>query len=204
MATAHAIPTGIHMSAQELGQLESGRARFELVAGELWVMEPGFAEHGQVTSEAMVRVANHVREHDLGRTFGAETGFLLATRPDTVLAPDAAFVSHATIERVGAVKGYWPGPPDFCVEVVSSGDRPTRVRQKALARVGAGCALVLVLDPETRTATASGTPCRRRSTAPGRRSTATPRCRGFAREWTSCSRRRSPTAARADPPADLH
>jgi Uma2 family endonuclease len=154
MGTAHAINTGIEMSAEELGRLPRGRARFELVAGELLVMEPGFAEHGNISAEAVRILANHVIEHDLGRAFGAETGFLLTKKPDTVRAPDAAYVSHATIDRAGEVKGYWPGPPDFSVEVVSSGDRPSRVREKALAWVGAGCTLVVVLEPETGTATA--------------------------------------------------
>ncbi len=130
MGTAPAIPTGIEMTARELGQLPRGRARFELVAGELLIMEPGFAEHGIIAIEAGGVLRNHVRERDLGIAFGAETGFLLTQAPGTVRAPDAAFVSHATAARAGKVKGYWPGRP------------------------GAGCTLVLVLQPETRTATA--------------------------------------------------
>jgi hypothetical protein len=35
---------------------------------------------------------NHVRAAGLGVTVGAEMGFLIATDPDTVRAPDAAFV----------------------------------------------------------------------------------------------------------------
>jgi hypothetical protein len=31
--------------------------------------------------------------HELGETFAAETGFLIASNPDTVRAPVAAFVS---------------------------------------------------------------------------------------------------------------
>jgi Uma2 family endonuclease len=47
------------------------------------------------------------------------TDFTLATDPDTVRAPDVAFVSRERIEAVGEVEGYWPGAPDLAVEVIS-------------------------------------------------------------------------------------
>lgn len=39
---------------------------------------PG-AEHGGVTMELAARLAAHARQHQLGRVFAEETGFLLST-----------------------------------------------------------------------------------------------------------------------------
>ena len=45
-------------------------------------------------------------------------------------APDAAFVRRERVEALGVVTGYWPGPPDLVVEVISPNDRYTEVYEK--------------------------------------------------------------------------
>ncbi len=67
--------------------------------------------------------------------------------PDTVRAPDAAFVKRERVEKVGRVADYWPGAPDLAVEVVSPNDTYAQVTEKALAWLEAGTLMVLVLDP---------------------------------------------------------
>jgi Uma2 family endonuclease len=95
----------------------------------------------------------HTRETEAGITFAAETGFLLARDPDTVRAPDAAFVASERAEAVGRTERYWPGAPDFVAEVLSPGDTFAEVEAKALDWLAAGTKLVLVIDPARRTAT---------------------------------------------------
>ena len=90
---------------------------------------------------------NHVKANKLGRVFTAETGFLISTDPDTVRAPDAAFVRRERVEEAGRVTGYWPGAPDLAVEVVSPNDTHAQVTEKALAWLEAGTLMVLVVDP---------------------------------------------------------
>ena len=107
------------MTADELLRLPDDGLRHELVAGELRTMAPGGGEHGWVTINLAVPLAQHVRAHDLGVVFAAETGFLLAQEPDLVRAPDVAFVCRERVDAVGRVRGYWPGAPDLAVEVVS-------------------------------------------------------------------------------------
>lgn len=155
MATTRGIDTGIPMTAEELDRLPPGRARFELIQGQLRVMEPGGFEHGQACVEAAFLLHAHVREQQLGgATVGAETGFILETDPLTVRAPDAAWLSPETRAREGRVTGYWPGAPDFAIEVVSPGDRYSEVHAKALDWIEAGCRLLLVVDPDSRRVTA--------------------------------------------------
>lgn len=151
---SYAIATGILMTAEELLRLPRGRARFELIEGELTVMEPGGAEHGAVAMEAGAHLHAHVREHGLGLAFGAETGFVVVPgdKP-TIRAPDAAFVSGANVERLGRTDKYWPEAPDLAVEVVSPGDSFSEVNEKALAWLDAGTRVVIVADPASRTVT---------------------------------------------------
>ena len=91
-----------------------------------------------------------VRPRGLGTLAIAEPGFQIAHDPDTVRAPDVAFVRADRIPP-GGVKGFFQGPPDIAVEVVSPNDRASEVMAKAQDWLQAGCPLVWVVDPETRT-----------------------------------------------------
>lgn len=86
-------------------------------------------------------------------TYAAETGFLLRREPDTVRAPDAAFVSGVRVEAAGTSAGYFPGAPDLAVEVISPSDTPSEVDRKVADWIGSGCRVVVVLDPGRRMAT---------------------------------------------------
>ena len=130
-----------------------GRWRRELVRGELHVMEPAGIEHGRVSIIAGDVLLAHVRQRGIGVVLGAETGFVLESDPDTVRAPDAAFISQEHYDRIGPTEKYWPGAPDFAVEVLSPGDRPGEVRRKLSEWLAAGTIAVVVLDPAERTAT---------------------------------------------------
>jgi Uma2 family endonuclease len=85
--------------------------------------------------------------------FGAETGFVLRRDPDTVRAPDAAFIGAERAQETGRIVKFWPGSPDCAAEVVSPSDTFTDVEAKALQWIEAGTKLVLVVDPTRRTAT---------------------------------------------------
>jgi Uma2 family endonuclease len=146
---SHALAT----SAEDLWNLPDDGMRHELVEGRLRTMTPAGAEHGRVASTANVLLGVHVRSTRTGVTFGAETGFVLASDPDTVRAPDAAFVSKEHADAVGRTVRFWPGPPDFAVEVVSPGDSFGEVESKATGWVAAGATAILVLDPARGTAT---------------------------------------------------
>jgi len=123
--------------------------RCELICGELVMMSPAGANHGLIAMEIGRRLANHVVERDLGRVFAAETGFILSRDPDTLRAPDVAFVRKSRLGRAEA-QGFFQGAPDLAVEVLSPGDSADDV----LAKVqdwNAGAAQVWIVDPKHRT-----------------------------------------------------
>lgn len=78
-------------------------------------------------------------------------GFRLRRHPDTVRAPDAAFIAQDRLPAGRRHRGYFEGAPDLTVEVVSPEDRPAEVRAKVREWLEAGARLVWVLWPETRT-----------------------------------------------------
>lgn len=146
------MPT-LTTTAEDLWNMLDHGGHSELVEGRLRMMEPGGAEHGRVISTANWLLTTHVRAAGSGVTYGAETGFVLASDPDTVRAPDAAFVSQVRADAVGRIVKFWPGAPDFTVEVVSPSDSSREVESKALSWLDAGTTAVLVLDFSQRSAT---------------------------------------------------
>ncbi len=142
-----------HTTAEELLRTPDDGFRYELVGGELRKMAPAGNKHGYLALRIASRLERHVEENGLGKAYAAETGFKLSSNPDTVRAPDAAFVSRARLDETGEVEGYWPGAPDLAVEVISPSDTHTEVVEKALAWLEAGCRMVLAVDPSRRTVT---------------------------------------------------
>lgn len=136
------------ITAEQLFKLPSDGKRYELVNGELRMMSPAGGRHGRVAMRIGSMLEQHVRSNSLGEVFAAETGFLLSTDPDTVRAPDAAFVSTSAFQRLKEIGGFLPVAPDLAVEVVSPNDSSSEVEEKANSWIGYGVKLVLVVDPE--------------------------------------------------------
>ena len=141
------------VTAGELLRLPRGKARHELVRGELLSMSPAGSEHGVVVGMLFLLVANFVKRLDLGLVFGAETGFLIHHDPDTVRAPDIAFVRHERVPAGGIPQGFWPNAPDLAVEVVSPGDTVREVDEKVTDWLEAGSLAVWVVNPRRKTVT---------------------------------------------------
>ena len=145
--------TGL-VTAEELLEMPDDGYRYELVRGELRKMAPSGAEHSTIGMKVGASLTNHAMANNLGTVFGADGGFLLATDPDHVRAPDVGFVRRERVEETGVVRGYWPGPPDLAVEVISPNDRYTEVAEKVEDWLAAGTRMVVVVDPRRRVATA--------------------------------------------------
>ena len=139
------------MTADEILTLDLPGKSTELVRGRLVVHEPPSTLHGIAAAKLLYRVAHHVFQNDLGVVASQDTGFHIFSEPDTVRAPDVAFISKERMVEV-PLRGYAKIAPDLVVEIVSPGDR----RGEVLAKVGdwlnAGSVLVWVIDPVKRAA----------------------------------------------------
>jgi Uma2 family endonuclease len=139
------------MTAEELLRLPRDDKRHELVRGELRTMAPTGWGHARATSVFDRSLGDYVESHQLGEVVTGEPGFRLTTDPDTVRAPDVAFVCRERLDAVGEPRGYWPGAPDLAVEVISPNDLYTEVEEKVAEWLEHGCRLVFVANPRRRT-----------------------------------------------------
>src|SRR5688572_26723490 len=81
------------ITAEALEQLPNGGPwRYELRKGELRRMPPASEPHGRYNSALYGPLWLHVRSNNLGVVYSCETGFRLESDPDTVYAPDIAFL----------------------------------------------------------------------------------------------------------------
>lgn len=128
--------------------------RAELVRGRLVVREPPGMFHGEYAARVVVAISNYlIRDRDTrgaqqtrGRVLTCDPGFTLARNPDTVRAPDVAYVSRA--RWAGPMPhGYGEFAPDLAVEIPSPHDRVGAVLAKVGDWLDAGSLLVWVIDP---------------------------------------------------------
>jgi Uma2 family endonuclease len=141
------------LTAEELEKMPQSNAHVELVKGEILTMTPAGYQHGKIALYIGAAVLAFVRQNMLGEVYGAETGFILFRDPDTVRAPDAAFVSNERVAQQTRHEGFFNGAPDLAVEVVSPDDKDEEVEAKVLDYLQAGTGLVWVVRPRTRTIT---------------------------------------------------
>lgn len=139
------------MTADELFDLPDDGMRHELVRGELRTMPPGGGEHGDESSVFDGSLGMYVRAQKLGRVYTNETGFILMTDPDTVRAPDVAFLRRERLPEGRSPRGYIRGAPDLAVEVISPNDRYTDVAEKIAEWLEHGVRMVVVVDPRRKT-----------------------------------------------------
>lgn len=140
-------------TAEQLIQMPADGKRYELIAGELRMMSPSGWKHGEVVGNLHGLLWRHVYERQLGKLFGAETGFLIGRDPDTVRAPDIAFITREHLPEQDPAEAYWPGAPDLAVEVLSPNDKTGEVDEKIQSWLDAGVRLVWVVDPKLRIVT---------------------------------------------------
>ena len=129
----------------------------ELVDGFVkGVTMPGF-EHGMVVLTVARLIGNHVADHSLGRVVSNDTYFITRRDPDVVRGMDVAYISYARLPRGPVPQGALEVAPELVVEVRSPSDSWTDVFAKVEEYLAARVGVVIVLDPEKRTASA----CRR-------------------------------------------
>ena len=139
------------MTADELLRLRLPHNRAELVRGALVVREPAGYRHGRVAMNLAIRLGAYLERTPAGQLFAAETGFTLARGPDTVRAPDIAFVRRERLPDPEPA-GFPDLAPDLVVEVLSPDDRSGDVLAKVADWLSAGTRLVWVVDPGRRVA----------------------------------------------------
>ena len=142
------MPPAAIQTADDLLRFREPGKTAELVRGVLIVREPPGTGHGVLAARLLYRVAEFVVRHDLGEVIAQDTGFKIERDPDTVRAPDIAFVTRERLPPP-TTTGYPALAPDLAA-VPADGQigrcpmprlkRPPPARREArLARRAAVC-----------------------------------------------------------------
>lgn len=139
------------MTAEEFLMMPDDGFRYDLVKGELFKMSPVGGEHGVRIGRLTGALSHYVDVNDLGEVFGAETGFKLFRNPDTVRAPDIAFVSKERIPEGEFSEKFWEIAPDLAVEIVSPSETYDEVSEKIDDYLDAGVKAVWIVRSKKKT-----------------------------------------------------
>lgn len=137
-------------TADDLFEMPEKGYRYELVQGVIRKMSPAGGEHGEISLFLGANLMLHVRKNRLGSAFGAETGFKIRSNPDTVLAPDVAFVARDRVEAIRDRRKFVPLAPDLAIEILSPGDGERESLGKVSDWLSAGTRAVILVDPRTK------------------------------------------------------
>lgn len=121
----------------------------ELIDGVVVELSPPGGGHG-LRQAKLIGLLRDAGAGAHGVVLG-EIGCRIRRRPDTVRAPDVAFIRAERVPLTGIPEGFWEGAPDLVVEIVSPSDRPGEIQTKIREWLEAGAQQVWVLYYANRT-----------------------------------------------------
>ena len=140
------------MTADELLLMPRGYGkRYELIRGALVEKVPTGDAHGIVVAIITTVLSLFTGPKNYGGVRSGEPGYLLEIGPDTVRAPDVAWVAPGRIPE--GTQGFPNLAPDLAVEVKSPGNSYPEMGRKAEMWLSFGVRQVWVADPEHTTVT---------------------------------------------------
>jgi Uma2 family endonuclease len=138
------------VTIDEVEHLPDGQ-RYDLIRGRLSTSLLAGRRHGRISSRLGFLLTAYAANHG-GEAYGAETGFILARNPDTLLGPDVAYIRPERITHDLPEDGYLPIAPDLAVEVLSPSNTRAEMAEKIDAYLTGGTVFVWVVDPVRKTA----------------------------------------------------
>ena len=146
MITKHRLIT-----ADELLMMPDDGKRHELIRGVLSEkVAPGYP-HGIVVSRTSAALSIYSDENDYGTVIAGDPGHRLERNPDTVRAPDVAWIAPGRVPE--GIVGYPNFAPDLAVEVKSPSNSYAALEDKALMWLSYGSREVWIADPDRTTLT---------------------------------------------------
>lgn len=137
------------VTAEEYGRLPDDGRKHELLAGTLLSEPQPFPRHARIQAALAAALVTWARDTGAGVVL-TDCGFLLSRAPDTIRAPDIAFVRRERYDPTDEDGAFFPGAPDLAVEILSPSNRPGDVHAKVADYLAAGSVLVWIVDPSKR------------------------------------------------------
>lgn len=124
----------------------------DLVRGQLKVYPMSTGRHAEVCSKADRYIGNFVEDNNLGRTLANDPRIFIRRNPDSARGPDVCYYSFERMPPGPAPATFLETPPDLCVEVRSPSNTWSDIFAKVGDYLSVGVTAILVLDPDTQTA----------------------------------------------------
>ena len=146
-------------TATEANLLVAGKPICELIDGVL-VEKPMGTRESLLTADLGGQMMNHVHSDDLGVVLGPDGHLRL--QPGLLRASSLAFIPWSAFagERIPENDVFWSVAPMLAVEVLRSSNTTAEIDRKLRELFHAGCKLVWVIDPITRSAKMYSSPMR--------------------------------------------
>ena len=125
----------------------------ELVQGKIVRYPMPGAKHGEVLMEAGVIFHEFIKAKKLGRVLAGDAFIRTRRTPDSYRGADVCYLSYKQWPKNREIPiGAMEIPPELVIEVKSPSDRWAKVLSKISEYLEAGVCVVIVLDPETESA----------------------------------------------------
>jgi Uma2 family endonuclease len=141
------------MTAVDFARLGARGERYELIRGELRDISPVGNEHGRVLIRCAMYFGAFVLDNGLGELYGGDPGVIFDHDPDTVRAPDLAFVRAERLPLPPTDSTFLDLIPDAIMEIVSPFDSSRALDEKIADFLARGARVALKFNPRTRTVT---------------------------------------------------
>ncbi len=129
-------------------------ASYELIRGELYEMAPTKFVHMAVAGQFVAAFVRYSDAKMPGRVLVGEGGFSLESSPDSLVAPDVAFIRAERWSLQEDQQDWGRVPPDVAVEVKSPSNTRQEIARKVEVYLASGVPLVLVADTDRKTISA--------------------------------------------------
>jgi Uma2 family endonuclease len=100
----------------------------ELDEGELIITPPTQRFPWRTGQKINALLSRFLEQNPIGEVCPSDAGFLLSKDPDTMRAPNVAFLTAERAQRAG--HGYVEGAPDLAVEILSPSDSVPQLMRK--------------------------------------------------------------------------
>lgn len=108
--------------------------------------------HGSICLNASIYLGGFIKQHGLGVACSNDTFVLIRREPLQIRGADVVYWSKAKVPDGVPTVGMITAAPDLCVEVVSPTNTWTEVFTKVGEYLGIGVKAILVIDPDSSTA----------------------------------------------------
>lgn len=146
-----APPTKLVTAAELLAMPRGDGKKYELVRGKLIEKTPTGNQKGAAVAMIGTVLSIYAGPRNYGGVRAGDPGYLLEIGPDTVRAPDVAWIAPGRIPP--GTQGYPNLAPDLAVEVKSPSNSYPAMRRKAEMWLSFGSRQVWVADPDHTTIT---------------------------------------------------